>query len=74
MNSNPSQPKFMKNVVGPCGLPQLPSPVDSSWQVCRDWAIPSETQCLKSTDSLAPTMQPDWYHPFVTSWLVTVKE
>lgn len=29
--------------------------VDTSWQVCRDWAIPSETHPLKSDDNVTLT-------------------
>lgn len=64
MNSDPSPEKtHNKEYSGSLWLSRLLSPVvDTSWQVCRDWAISSETHPLKSDDSLAPTMQLDWYH------------
>lgn len=74
MNSNPSPEKTHKEYCGSLWPSQLLfSVMDTSWHDFRDRAIPSETHPLKSEDSLASTMQLDWYHLFVTGWPVTLK-
>lgn len=75
MNSNPSPEKTHKEHGGSCDLPSfsllwwtLPGGSAGIGQL-----IPRETHPLNSDDSLAPTMQLDWYRLFVTGWPMTLK-